>query len=128
MKNTLIEPSVVRAAMEQFDVTDLNNGSIRQIGGIVKTIEERTGEEFVHLEMGVPGLPPEKVGIAAEHAALDAGVASIYPEMPGIPELKYESSRFLEGIRRCGYFAGRVPAHRRFHAGCVCGFHALFAK
>ena len=91
MKNTLIEPSVVRAAMEQFDVTDLNNGSIRQIGGIVKTIEERTGEEFVHLEMGVPGLPPEKVGIAAEHAALDAGVASIY-------------------------------------AGCVCGFHALFAN
>lgn len=60
MKNTLIEPSVVRAAMEQFDVTDLNNGSIRQIGGIVKTIEERTGEEFVHLEMGVPGLPPER--------------------------------------------------------------------
>ena len=58
MKNTLIEPSVVRAAMEQFDVTDLNNGSIRQIGGIVKTIEERTGEEFVHLEMGVPGLRP----------------------------------------------------------------------
>ena len=98
MKNTLIEPSVVRAAMEQFDVTDLNNGSIRQIGGIVKTIEERTGEEFVHLEMGVPGLPPEKVGIAAEHAALDAGVASIYPEMPGIPELKYESSRFLKAF------------------------------
>ena len=24
MKNTLIEPSVVRAAMEQFDVTDLS--------------------------------------------------------------------------------------------------------
>ena len=90
MKNTLIEPSVVRAAMEQPEVSDFNTRPIRQIGGIVKTIEERTGEEFVHLEMGVPGLPPEKVGIAAEHAALDAGVASIYPEMPGIPELKYE--------------------------------------
>ena len=38
------------------------------------------------------------MGIAAEHAALDAGVASIYPEMPGIPELKYESSRFLKAF------------------------------
>ncbi len=98
MKNTLIDPSVVRAAMEQYDVTDLNDASIRQIGGMVNTIEERSGHSFVRLEIGVPGLPPEKVGIAAEHAALDAGVASIYPEMPGIPELKYESSRFLKAF------------------------------
>ena len=97
MKNTLIEPSVVRAAMEQFDVTDLNNGSIRQIGGIVKTIEERTGEEFVHLEMGVPGLPPEKVGIAAEHAALDAGAADV--ESDGDVAVIYTDPNELSAVR-----------------------------
>lgn len=98
MKTTLIDPSVVSKTMEQFDVVNLNDASIRQIGGIVKSIEDSTGEEFVHLEIGVPGLPPEHIGIAAEHEALDSGVASIYPEMPGIPELKYESSRFLKAF------------------------------
>lgn len=98
MKNTLVDPSVVAKTMERFDVTDLNNASIRQIGGIVNSIEESTGTEFVHLEIGVPGLPPERVGIEAEHAALDSGVASIYPEMPGIPQLKCEASRFLKAF------------------------------
>lgn len=98
MKNTLIEPSVVKSAMDKFDVKDFNEASIRQIGGIVKNIEEQTGTEFVHLEIGVPGLPPEKIGVNAEKAALDAGVASIYPEMPGIASLKKETSRFLKAF------------------------------
>ena len=29
-----------------------------------------TGAEFLHLEMGVPGLPPERVGVEVECAAL----------------------------------------------------------
>ena len=81
----MIEPSIVKNAMDKFDVKDFNEAAIRQIGGIVKDIEEHTGTEFVHLEIGVPGLPPETIGVNAEKAALDAGVASIDPEMPGIP-------------------------------------------
>ena len=98
MKNTLIEPSIVKNAMDKFDVKDFNEAAIRQIGGIVKDIEEHTGTEFVHLEIGVPGLPPEKIGVNAEKAALDAGVASIYPEMQGIASLKKETSRFLKAF------------------------------
>lgn len=74
MKNTLIEPSVVRAAMEQFDVTDLNNGSIRQIGGIVKTIEERTGEEIRPPRDGASRAAARKRWVSRpNNAALDAG-------------------------------------------------------
>ena len=39
MKNTLIEPSIVKNAMDKFDVKDFNEAAIRQIGGIVKDIE-----------------------------------------------------------------------------------------
>lgn len=98
MKQTLIDPAVVRTVMDRYDLTDLNKGSIRQIGGIVKALEKETGEEFVHFEMGVPGLPPSPIGVEAEKKALDAGVPAIYPEMAGIPELKTESSRFLKAF------------------------------
>jgi aspartate/methionine/tyrosine aminotransferase len=46
--------------------------------------------------MGIPGLPPSRVGVEAECAALQAGVASIYPNMMGTPELKNQASRFLK--------------------------------
>ena len=48
------------------------------------------------MEMGVPGLPPAKVGVEAEIKALESGVASIYPMMDGIKPLKYEASRFIK--------------------------------
>jgi aspartate/methionine/tyrosine aminotransferase len=48
------------------------------------------------MEMGIPGLPPAEVGVKAEIAALEKGVASIYPDIQGIPELKTESSRFVK--------------------------------
>jgi aspartate/methionine/tyrosine aminotransferase len=46
--------------------------------------------------MGVPGLPPAKVGVEAEIKALQSGVASVYPMMDGIKPLKSEASRFIK--------------------------------
>lgn len=98
MKNHIIDPSVVGAAMERMDITDMNKAAIRQIGGMVHEIEQVSGVEFVRLHMGVPGLSPSAVGVAAEKKALDSGVASIYPEIGGIPELKKEASRFVKAF------------------------------
>ena len=50
------------------------------------------------MEMGVPGLPPSAVGVKAEIAALERGVASIYPVIDGLPELKNEASRFIKAF------------------------------
>lgn len=102
MKNTLIAASLVDDAMGRLDITDLNKASIRQIGGIVRSLEQQTGTEFVHFEMGVPGLPPCSVGIEAEKAALDLGVASSYPDMEGMPELKKEAARFIKAFINTG--------------------------
>jgi aspartate/methionine/tyrosine aminotransferase len=61
-------------------------------------LEKNAGVEFLHLEMGIPGLPPSQVGVEAECEALRAGVASIYPNMMGVPQLKNEASRFLKAF------------------------------
>jgi aspartate/methionine/tyrosine aminotransferase len=70
--------------------------SIREIVHIVNLIEKKTGTSFVRMEMGVPGLPAPSVGINAEIKALKNGVASVYPDISGIPSLKEETSRFIK--------------------------------
>ena len=90
--------SCLRSALERMDIADIAQATIRQSGDIARTMERDTGVEFLHLEMGVPGLPPERAGVEAECAALRAGVASQYPNMFGIPELKEAASRFLRAF------------------------------
>jgi aspartate/methionine/tyrosine aminotransferase len=70
--------------------------SIREIVHLVNLIEKKTGIKFVRMEMGVPGLPASSIGIEAEIAALNNGVASIYPDISGIESLKKETSRFIK--------------------------------
>ncbi len=93
-----IDNDALAAVLEQMGISDISNATIRQSGEIARTLERELGVEFLHLEMGIPGLPPSKVGVDAECAALKAGVASIYPVMQGVPELKNEASRFLKAF------------------------------
>ena len=71
-------------------------GSIREISALVDLIESGTGISFVRMEMGVPGLPAPAIGVDAEISALKNGMASLYPEISGIPSLKEEASRFIK--------------------------------
>lgn len=48
--------------------------------------------------MGVPGLPPSAVGVKAEIEALQKGIASLYPDINGLPALKEEASRFIKAF------------------------------
>lgn len=93
-----IAESVLRTALERMDIADIARATIRQSGDIARMMERETGEEFLHLEMGIPGLPPERAGVEAECAALRQGVASQYPNMFGIPELKEQAARFIEAF------------------------------
>ena len=93
-----IDHAVLASVLEQMDISDISRATIRQSGEIARCLERETGVEFLHLEMGIPGLPPSQVGIEAECAALQSGVASIYPNMMGTPELKAQASRFLKAF------------------------------
>ena len=77
---------------------ELGGASIRQLVGVVKDIERATGEEFIHMELGEPGLPAERKGIEAEYEALKAGYGSKYPIITGIPEVKNWGSEFVRAF------------------------------
>lgn len=94
--NMPIDTPILDTILRDMDITDIAQATIRQSGEIARRMEHDAQTEFIHLEMGVPGLRPEEIGVAAECAALQAGVASIYPPMQGIPQLKKAASRFIK--------------------------------
>lgn len=96
MNNIPINKEIVRRAKESCGLNDLGNAGIREIVKLANTIEKDSGEEFIRLEMGVPGLPTPDVAIEAEITALRKGVSAIYPDIEGIPELKSEGVRFVK--------------------------------
>lgn len=91
-----IPAAIVDEIYGNSGLTDLSRASIREMGKMVREIESRSGISFVHMELGVPGLPAASVGIEAEIEALQSGVASIYPNIEGIPQVKEEGSRFVK--------------------------------
>lgn len=91
-----IDKSVYDSLLEKMDVLDISLATIRQSGAIARALEQQIQIEFLHLEMGIPGLPSIKTGVEAEKRALDLGVASEYPQIYGLPMLKEESSRFIK--------------------------------
>jgi aspartate/methionine/tyrosine aminotransferase len=96
MKDTPINYEIVKKRIEESRFTEISRASIREIKKLIDEIEKATGEKFIRMEMGIPGLPPAKVGVDAEIEALKKSVASIYADIQGIPELKKEASRFVK--------------------------------
>ena len=94
----MINFDIVDNLFTQFGTDDINQLSIRQVGKLVAQIERESGVEFIHMEMGVPGLPASQIGIDAEKEALDKGLASIYPNIEGIPFAKEEIARFIRSF------------------------------
>lgn len=84
--------------IQRQGIIDINTATIRQICALSAELEQLSGEEFVHLELGNPGLPPEQVGMEAEYEALKSGVANRYPNIAGIKPLKEAGSKFVKAF------------------------------
>lgn len=98
MKSTPIPYDVVEKLKNELGIANPGKSSIREIVRLVNAIEKECGQKFVRMEMGVPGLPAAQIGVEAEIEALRNGVASVYPNIEGIPELKLEGSRFIKSF------------------------------
>ena len=98
MKATPISRDLIDRAIEDFQITDFSKATIREVKAIAAKAEKESGVEFIKMEMGVPGLPPSAVGVKAEIEALQKGIASLYPDINGLPELKEETSRFIKAF------------------------------
>jgi len=98
MKETPIDYAVVQEVINEFNLPCFGKATIREVVAMTNQIEKRTGKRFIRMEMGVPGLPASQIGVQAEIKALENGVASIYPPLDGIPEMKEQASRFVKAF------------------------------
>ncbi|MGM9697871.1 MAG: pyridoxal phosphate-dependent aminotransferase [Prevotella sp.] len=96
--NTPLNYDIVTEAIEQMGLGDFSQATIRDIQNLSRTLEEKTGETVIHLEMGVPGLKPSEIALRAEQEALANGCATIYPPNGGIPRIKNAASRFVKAF------------------------------
>ena len=100
MVSTPINFDIVKNKIDESGLKHVGKASIRELVKLVNQIETATGEKFIRMEMGVPGLPPSKIGVDAEIESLKRGVAAIYPNIEGIDELKYEAKTLCEAFFR----------------------------
>ncbi|EJW91998.1 aminotransferase class I and II [gut metagenome] len=98
MKNTPIDRKLIDQTIKEFAIEDFSKATIREVKAIAAKAEAVSGVEFIKMEMGVPGLPPSAVGVKAEIEALQNGIASLYPDINGLPALKQEASRFIKAF------------------------------
>ena len=96
MKDTPINYEIVSRRIKESRIENIGKASIREIKKLIDDIEKETGERFVRMEMGIPGLPAADIGVQAEIEALKKGVANTYPDIQGILQLKNEASRFVK--------------------------------
>ncbi|MDR1259114.1 MAG: pyridoxal phosphate-dependent aminotransferase [Tannerellaceae bacterium] len=98
MKNTPIDQKVASEVISSYGLANFGKATIREVVAVSSQLEKQTNTEFIHMEMGVPGLCPAQVGVEAEIRSLRNGIASVYPNINGLPELKYEASRFIKAF------------------------------
>lgn len=96
MKNTPIDFSTVERVLTESNIGDIGIASIREIKRLVDNLEKESGQRYIRMEMGIPGLAPVRIGIEAEIEALEMGIPAIYPDIYGRVELKNEISRFVK--------------------------------
>jgi aspartate/methionine/tyrosine aminotransferase len=96
--NIPIKDTIIQEAIEELKISDFSKATIREVVAVAGRIEKATGVEFIRMEMGVPGLPAAEIGVQAEIKALQEGIASIYPVIDGLPELKREAARFIKAF------------------------------
>lgn len=92
------DKNIVEDVLKRMHISCVGDATIRQTVALSEELEQLTGQKFVHLEMGSPGLPASRLGIEAQKAALDNGVANKYPNIAGIAPLKEQASRFVKAF------------------------------
>ena len=84
--------------ISRLDIPSLTEATIRQVVAVTTEAEKASGEKYMHLELGNPGLPSQQIGVEAECEALRNGIANKYPPVMGTPALKNAASRFVKAF------------------------------
>ena len=98
MKHTPINKELVDGLISKFGIQDFAKATIREVKQVAAFAEKESGVEFIKMEMGIPGLPAAEVGVKAQVESLQNGIANLYPDIQGYPELKKQASRFVKAF------------------------------
>lgn len=94
----MVSKEQLNAALARQGLKSVGQANIRDIQTLSKALEKETGEPFIHLEMGVPGLKPSDIAFEAEMEALRNGCAAVYPPNSGIERLHQAASKFVKAF------------------------------
>ncbi|MBR4755629.1 MAG: pyridoxal phosphate-dependent aminotransferase [Bacteroidales bacterium] len=94
----VIAKESLNEVLRGMNISDIAHATIRQCVNTAQELERISGEGFVHLEFGVPGIKAPQIGIDMQKLALDAGIAAVYPPTGGIPEFKWNASAFIKAF------------------------------
>jgi len=121
MINTPINSQIVKEKIDQMNLKSVGLASIRELNRIVDNVEQATGDKYIRMEMGIPGLEPPPIAVEAEISALHKGVGSKYPPFDGIPPLKEEISRFVKNFMNIQVSTGGCFPTVGSMQGCYMG-------
>lgn len=88
----------MQAVLNRLNIKSLTAATIRQIVAVGAMCEQESQTPYLHLEVGNPGLPSNRVGVEAECSALTNGIAATYPPIMGMTELKNAGSQFVKAF------------------------------
>ncbi len=98
MTTTPIDKRLIDDAIRNFGIQDFAKATIREVKSIAAYAEKESGEEFIKMEMGIPGLPASQIGVDAQIKALQDGIAHSYPDIQGQRLLKEAASQFVKAF------------------------------
>ncbi|MCR4920173.1 MAG: pyridoxal phosphate-dependent aminotransferase [Bacteroidaceae bacterium] len=98
MRATPIDKELVDGIIRELGIQDFAKATIREVKLTASIAEKKSGVEFIKMEMGIPGLPAARMGVEAQVKALQDGIANLYPNIQGLPQLKDEASRFVKAF------------------------------
>lgn len=96
MNRLPLSTDIIEKRVSEIGILSLGKASIREVVKLANQLERESNTKFIRMEMGVPGLKAPSIGIEAEKKALDQGLASLYPNIEGMRDLKSETSRFIK--------------------------------
>jgi aspartate/methionine/tyrosine aminotransferase len=98
MQNIPFERNLIEGILAKNKIKSVGAASIREVKKIIDDVEGATGEKFIRMEMGIPGLPSTQIGLDAQIQALKDGVAAKYPDIYGTKELKHQTALFVKNF------------------------------
>lgn len=103
--NNLITPEHLAQAKQNLHIDQLETATIRQLVMLINDLEALSGESFVRMELGVPGLQPAPQAIAAEQAVIDSIKVTQYPALNGNPGLREVLAEFFKAFMNVDFKA-----------------------